>query len=65
MLLPSRLRAFVRLAMMACMLAMLAACAREPDTPLRIGTNVWIGSEPLYLARELGRLEPSAVQLVE
>jgi len=64
-LLPSRLRAFVRLAMMACMLAMLAACAREPDTPLRIGTNVWIGSEPLYLARELGRLEPSAVQLVE
>ncbi|HTI49009.1 MAG TPA: hypothetical protein VMB76_20815, partial [Casimicrobiaceae bacterium] len=65
MLLPSRLRAFVRLAMMACMLAMLAACAREPDTPLRIGTNVWIGSEPLYLARELGRLEPAAVQLVE
>jgi NitT/TauT family transport system substrate-binding protein len=40
-------------------------CAREPDTPLRIGTNVWIGSEPLYLARELGKLDPANVQLVE
>src|SRR5689334_16863285 len=50
---------------MACALAMLAACAREPATPLRIGTNVWIGSEPLYLARELGRLDPQTVQLVE
>ena len=38
---------------------------REPETVLRIGTNVWIGSEPLYLARELGRLDPAAVQLVE
>jgi NitT/TauT family transport system substrate-binding protein len=36
-----------------------------PETALRIGTNVWIGSEPLYLARSLGRLDPSAVQLVE
>src|SRR4029434_5159590 len=27
--------------------------------------NVWIGSEPLYLARELGRLDPTAVQLGE
>jgi NitT/TauT family transport system substrate-binding protein len=38
---------------------------RGPETALRIGTNVWIGSEPLYLARELGRLDPEAVQLVE
>ncbi|HEY2817213.1 MAG TPA: ABC transporter substrate-binding protein [Casimicrobiaceae bacterium] len=37
----------------------------KPETALRIGTNVWIGSEPLYLARELGRFDPSAVQLVE
>ena len=40
-------------------------CMREPETALRIGTNVWIGSEPLYLARELGRLKPATVQLVE
>src|SRR5438477_10959789 len=43
----------------------LAGCMREPETALRMGTNVWIGSEPLYLARELGRLDPAAVQLVE
>ncbi len=43
----------------------LTGCMREPDTALRIGTNVWIGSEPLYLARELGRLDPATVQLVE
>jgi NitT/TauT family transport system substrate-binding protein len=43
----------------------LAGCVRAPDAALRIGTNVWIGSEPLYLSRELGRLDPHAVQLVE
>jgi len=43
----------------------LSGCMREPDAALRIGTNVWIGSEPLYLARELGRLDPATVQLVE
>jgi NitT/TauT family transport system substrate-binding protein len=43
----------------------LCGCAREPETALRIGTNVWIGSEPLYLARDLGRLDPATIQLVE
>jgi NitT/TauT family transport system substrate-binding protein len=43
----------------------LTGCMREPQSPLRIGTNVWIGCEPLYLARELGRLDPAVVQLVE
>jgi NitT/TauT family transport system substrate-binding protein len=38
---------------------------RETEPPLRIGTNVWIGSEPLYLARNLGYLDREAVQLVE
>ena len=37
----------------------LSGCMREPEPALRIGTNVWIGSEPLYLARELGRLDPA------
>ena len=40
-------------------------CVRQPEPALRIGTNVWIGCEPLYLARELGRLDPAVVQLVE
>jgi NitT/TauT family transport system substrate-binding protein len=47
------------------LLVVLAGCMREPEPALRIGTNVWIGSEPLYLARELGRFDPAAVQLVE
>jgi NitT/TauT family transport system substrate-binding protein len=48
----------------AALLAGPSACVREPQM-LRIGTNVWIGSEPLYLARELGYLDPKAIQLVE
>ena len=47
------------------LLSVLTSCARETEPTLRIGTNVWIGSEPLYLARELGHLDPKTVQLVE
>src|SRR4029434_8349004 len=43
----------------------LSACTREREPPLRIGTNVWIGSEPLYLARDLQYFDRDAVQLVE
>ena len=43
----------------------LAGCGVEPAPPLRIGTNVWPGYEPLYLARELGYLDPRSVHLVE
>jgi NitT/TauT family transport system substrate-binding protein len=55
------------LAFLACLALAInvIGCAREPEPPLRIGTNVWIGSEPLYLARELGHLDPKVVQLVE
>jgi len=51
---------------LGCLVLLLAllGCSK-PETALRIGTNVWIGSEPLYLARELGRFDPAAVQLVE
>jgi NitT/TauT family transport system substrate-binding protein len=55
------LRVFACLAL----LLSLVGCVREPESVLRIGTNVWIGSEPLYLARELGHLDPKVVQLVE
>jgi len=49
----------------AALLLPLAGCVRAPEPALRIGTNVWIGSEPLYLARDLGHLDPAVVQLVE
>jgi NitT/TauT family transport system substrate-binding protein len=55
----------LRLLALAALAVTLAACMREPQPPLRIGTNVWIGSEPLYLARDLGYLDRNAAQLVE
>jgi len=56
-----------RLFLLACIALVLplSGCGRDPESALRIGTNVWIGSEPLYLARELGLLNPKSVQLVE
>jgi NitT/TauT family transport system substrate-binding protein len=62
---PTIFRRILALAAAACIAVALASCMRAPETALRIGTNVWIGSEPLYLARELGQLDPSVVQLVE
>lgn len=50
-------------AVVLCLLA--AACTPQPQATLRIGTNVWVGSEPLYLARDIGRLDAGSVQLVE
>jgi NitT/TauT family transport system substrate-binding protein len=57
-------RALRALACVALLLPLLG-CMRAPEPALRIGTNVWIGSEPLYLARDLGRLDSGKVQLVE
>ncbi len=39
--------------------------AGRPASPLRVGTNVWPGYEPLYLARSLGYFDPDNIQLVE
>lgn len=63
--LARRARAFAYLALSLLLALALAGCPRQPESPLRIGTNVWIGSEPLYLARELGHLPPQSVQLLE
>lgn len=46
-------------------LAFVAACDRTPPAPLRIGTNVWPGYEPLYLARERGHFGRAPIRLVE
>ena len=47
------------------MLWTLLGCTPEPEPPLRIGTNVWPGYEPLYLARDLGYFDATPVRLVE
>ena len=44
---------------------LVAACTPEPAPVLRVGTNVWPGYEPLYLARELGYFEAGPVSLEE
>jgi NitT/TauT family transport system substrate-binding protein len=43
----------------------MGACSPQASNALRIGSNVWIGGEPLYLARDLGKLDPRHIQLVE
>jgi len=44
------------------------AIRAEPSakqTPLKVGTNIWIGYEPLYLAAELGYYSKDQIELVE
>ncbi|MBV0932602.1 ABC transporter substrate-binding protein [Marinobacterium weihaiense] len=45
--------------------AVLAGCLSAPAPVLKLGTNVWPGYEPLYLAREQGVLDARQVGLVE
>lgn len=45
-------------------LSLLSAC-RPPQPQFRVGTTVDIGSETLFLARELGYLNNAAIHLVE
>lgn len=40
-------------------------CSQQKPAPLQLGTNVWPGYEPLYLARELGELSEDKVRLIE
>jgi NitT/TauT family transport system substrate-binding protein len=44
---------------------LLIGCGGEPATPLRLGTNVWPGYEPLYLARDLGQWQAESIRLLE
>lgn len=47
------------------LLLLLQACSEAPQPPLRLGTNVWPGYEPLYLAQHQGLIDPVAVRLIE
>ena len=62
---PPRIRRAVHVLACGALVLSLFGCMGPPESALRIGTNVWIGSEPLYLARDLGRLDSDHVQLVE
>jgi len=41
----------------------LAACGEDPRSPMRVGTNVWPGYEPAYLARDLGYFSSDDITL--
>jgi NitT/TauT family transport system substrate-binding protein len=46
-------------------IGLVTGCGQPDPVPMRIGTNVWPGYEPLYLARELGEFDGNDVRLVE
>lgn len=46
-------------------MVVIAGCAQGPKVPLRIGTNVWPGYEPLYLANEMACFDEATIKLVE
>lgn len=46
-------------------LALLGSCEPTSRPMLRLGTNVWVGYEPLYLARSLGHYDQEPIRLVE
>lgn len=54
-----------RLSVLVCLIALLFSCTPAQEAPLRIGTNVWPGYEPLYLARSLGHYDSTSIKLVE
>ncbi|MDY7229390.1 ABC transporter substrate-binding protein [Hyalangium rubrum] len=43
----------------------LAACSSAPQPPLVVGTVPWVGTEPLFLARELGLYPAGQIHLAE
>ncbi|MDQ6986298.1 MAG: ABC transporter substrate-binding protein [Mariprofundaceae bacterium] len=47
------------------LLVFITACTPAPQPIVRIGSNIWPGYEPLYLARSLGWLKGSNIRLNE
>jgi NitT/TauT family transport system substrate-binding protein len=57
------MRLSIRFAFLLGLGLLIAGCA-QPQTPIRLGTNVWPGYEPLYLAQEIGQLDSRKVRLI-
>ena len=45
--------------------ACLAACSQDDAEPLLVGTNIWPGYEPFYLAEARGLISPNDIRLVQ
>lgn len=46
-------------------LSLTSACSDNEVPTLRLGTNLWPGYEPLYLARDMGFIDRNDIRLVE
>lgn len=58
-------RPFVLVTFFVCLFILIGSCIQAAPPPLRVGTSVWPGYESLYLARDLGYYDNSAIQLVD
>lgn len=47
------------------LLCLMEGCGRPPEQPFQVATCVWPGYEPLFLARQLGALDPKTCRLVQ
>ena len=54
----------LRVLLVACVLLLAAGCSPAPE-PVRIASHVWVGYEPMFLARSRGWLDEDLVQLHE
>lgn len=54
-------------ALLLLLAVIIGGCSRSGATEplIRIGTNYWLGYEPLYLAKSLGSFDPEKIRLVE
>ncbi len=60
----SRVKYYVYLALVL-IFSMLQGCASEGNEPLRVGTTLWPGYEPLHLAATLGYFDADTIQLID
>lgn len=54
-----------RFMLMLIALVLLSSCRSEPKAPMRIGTNIWIGYEPVWLAQDLKYFDTDSVKPVQ
>ena len=64
-LLGKKFRLWKQLGIVVAICLLVISCATAPLQPLRIGCSVWLGYEPLLLARDLGYYDDSPIQILE
>ena len=57
------MRVMISFSVMMLLMSGLSGCETQQQ-PIRLGTNIWPGYEPLYLAHEIGELDADRIRLV-